>query len=367
MSTSKTERISGLDIIRIVSMFLVILVHFLGMGGVIAAVQSPALKTVFCMIQGVSLCCVNLFALSTGFLHYGRKPHISSLFQLCLQGFFWITAATLAFAIIQKDMTIFESNFKDCIHLLSKRQYWYLTDYAVLFFLIPLLNAAVEKLSLKNLTFVISGIFFAVSLFPTVFPYVDPVSRGYSAVWLAVMYVIGAYIKKYDIINKLKVLPCFLVFVIFAALEGTYSLLSYNLGNGLKDYYYKFTSYNCVFVVGASIMLFIILAQINIKSGGVKNVLKAVSSVAFSVYLIHCAPLIFDNYIVSKMSFVSSHGFFGSIAMLLGSAAAVFAAGTVLGLLQDGLFRLIRIPKFFRFIENKINLCYDSVYKRFFA
>ena len=51
----KDERISGLDIVRLVSMLMVVFVHMFGMGGVISETDNTALKAVFCLLHGICL------------------------------------------------------------------------------------------------------------------------------------------------------------------------------------------------------------------------------------------------------------------------------------------------------------------------
>ena len=364
MSELKKERTYGIDVVRLVSMFMVVLVHLFGVGGVVSTTANPALKAVFCLLQGISLCCINLFAMASGFIHYGRRPHLSGLMQLWLQSFFWITVTFFAFAAFKGDLSVFKENFSRCILLVSKREYWYLTDYVILFFFIPFLNAAVNKIDLKYLTFALLLLLTVTSFIPSGLPYIDPVSMGYSFTWLAIMYLVGAYIKKYDVINKIKPAYCAMIFGVFAVLEGLYSFLSYSLGYDLKDYYYKFSAYNCILVVAASIMLFLLMARIKVKSDTAKKLLKTASAASFAVYLIHCSPLIFDNYIDGKMKFITAHGIVGTVGMLFAVAGGIYVVGISLGVLQNELFRIIRTPKLFKFIENKINLCYDSIYKK---
>lgn len=368
MSELKSGRLAGLDIIRILAMLFVVSVHVLGVGGITGSVQDDMLlKVVFCFLQGISLCCINLFALSTGFLRYGKKPHLSGLFQLCLQGLFWIMAMLLFYSMVKGDMTVFHDNYKDYLHVLTKRQYWYLSDYVVLFFIIPILNAAVSKIDLKYLTYALLSLLFVTSVIMTVLPYTDYVARGYSAMWLAIMYLAGAYIKKYDLIHKIKASSALMVFAVFALLEGVYTYMSYMMGYDMKDYYYKFSSYNCVFVVGASLALFVALAKINIKSAAVGKVLSKISAVSFTVYLVHTAPIIFDNCITGKFGFIGSYGFLKALGTYMGVVLLIYNVGIVLGLVQDLLFRILHLPNLFRFIENKINMCYDFLYRKFFS
>ena len=365
MGAVKKERICGLDVIRTASMLFVVAVHVLGIGGGIANTQNMLLKVLFCLLQAVSLCCINLFAMSSGFLHYGRKPHLSGLLGLLFQSFFWLVIVTVIYAAVKGDMTVIKDNFENCLHIVTKRVYWYLSDYFVLFFLMPFLNAAVRRLEPKYLTLSIILLLFITSFIPSVFPYIDLVSKGYSVTWLAVMYILGAYIKKYDLIHRANTKVCFLIFEIFILLEAVYSFLSYMMGNALGDFYYKFSAYNCVFVVGASIMLFLLLAKVDFKSEKIKNALSVMSASAFTVYLVHCAPLIYDNYIEGKMTFVRDFGALKTLGAILGIIISIYAAGMILGVVQNKLFKLIRIPNFFRLVENKINICYDSLYERY--
>ena len=75
-------------------------------------------------------------------------------------------------------------------------EYWYFTAYFVMYMFIPVLNLILEKFNKKQMSiFLIIG-FVLFSLFPTLLME-DPLlfNHGYSAWWLAYLYLVGASIK----------------------------------------------------------------------------------------------------------------------------------------------------------------------------
>ena len=80
---------SGIDILKIFAMFLVTVLHVTGLGGTIESAANPITKFVLCSMEGVSFSCIDIFALSTGFLCYGKKNRFSRLFNIWLQVIFW--------------------------------------------------------------------------------------------------------------------------------------------------------------------------------------------------------------------------------------------------------------------------------------
>lgn len=64
----------GIDLLRIVAMFLVVILHILGQGGVLKAVESNEINfTVSWLLEIGAYCAVNCYALITGFVLFFRK------------------------------------------------------------------------------------------------------------------------------------------------------------------------------------------------------------------------------------------------------------------------------------------------------
>ena len=65
------ERNYGIDLLRIISMFMVVVLHVVGHGGVLNATIGLTLKgEIAWAIEIASYCAVNCYALITGFVAY---------------------------------------------------------------------------------------------------------------------------------------------------------------------------------------------------------------------------------------------------------------------------------------------------------
>ena len=66
---TKNKRNLGIDLLRALAMFFVIIRHFIGQGGLLKHAEPGSVKYwVLCFIQILTICCVNLYGLTTGYL-----------------------------------------------------------------------------------------------------------------------------------------------------------------------------------------------------------------------------------------------------------------------------------------------------------
>ena len=81
--------------------------------------------------------------------------------------------------------------------------YWYFTAYFGLFFLIPLLNHLVRTMPRRQLRTMLVVLVLVFSVFPTITRH-DRfyLANGYSVWWLAILYLIGGYIRQYKGMGK---------------------------------------------------------------------------------------------------------------------------------------------------------------------
>lgn len=80
----------------------------------------------------------------------------------------------------------------------STRQYWFMTDYIILYILSPFINIGLQNLDqkqFKKLLLILLILFSIWDIFPG---QQTGVQRGYSLYWLIVVYSIGAYIRLYS-------------------------------------------------------------------------------------------------------------------------------------------------------------------------
>ena len=92
------------------------------------------------------------------------------------------------------------------IHFSCYIRNWYVTAYFGMMCLIPMIRLAMDYIDQRIYKRMLIGIFAIYIALPTLVSYLlqgsyypDPfnVNRGYSSLWLCIMYLFGAYIRKY--------------------------------------------------------------------------------------------------------------------------------------------------------------------------
>ena len=246
----------GIDLLKMIAMFMVVVGHMLVHGGLLNAVvpYSSQYWAVWFM-EVVVYCAVDCFALSTGYLMSNSSTKLSRLLELWFQVVFYslLIAIFMAwkFADVRDSITIINILFP-----ITYKEYWYLTAYFGMYFLIPIFNAALNGLEQKRMGQVLLyiGLFFIIA--PTITNQ-DPynANQGYSMIWLCVLYLIGGYIAKYPVFENTKRKTLFMGFII-STLTTFFCILSSALCRIPSDGYIL-VSYTSPTVVLAAIFLFL--------------------------------------------------------------------------------------------------------------
>ena len=100
----KPGRNYGIDFLRILSMFFVLLLHILNQGGVIASSEKLSLGyNLSWFIETCAYCAVNCYALISGFIGYKSKHKYSNIINLYIQTAFYALLATGIFYLSAPD------------------------------------------------------------------------------------------------------------------------------------------------------------------------------------------------------------------------------------------------------------------------
>ena len=350
------ERNWGIDLLRIVSMFMVVLLHILGPGGIIyeSGKLTPMYNIVW-LVEMMAFCAVNCYGLISGFVGVDTKFKYSNFVLIWLQVVFYTVGITLFFHFKYPD-TIPLSQVIRSAFPVSHNFYWYFTAYAGLFFLMPLLNKGVKSLSKKQAAILIITMFFGLSVLPLISG-TDPfrVVQGYSTVWLIFLYLVGAYVKLHGLFKSKIILPL----ILYAAATFTsWGMKLYNetvapcdKWNELASGVYVQYSAPMAFISGLAIFLIFSQIKLSPKAG---KVISFISASSFGVYIIHNHPLMWDRLITYKYaSYVNL-----SIPKLLGAvlltAICFFAVLSLVDTVRLLLFKLLKLKPLLQKAENKI-------------
>ena len=343
------KRNYSIDLLRIVSMFMIVVTHCVTHGGMILTAKGPASYLDWTLTM-LGVCGLNCYGLISGYVGYKEndepRPNAKFLSIWISTVFYGVLAVALLgiFNILPFDW----NNIFIAVTPIAHCEYWYVTAYIVVFLLMPYMNILFQKLTKSQMeglaiTLIVLFSFFAVlaSLYGEMFG----LNSGMSAVWLLVLYTLGAWIKKCEVFKNAKTV--FLILGQIACLAVTWCIFKFTpYGAGVMYYYlptYLFFA------------LFTMRIFMNIKTGKIASkIISIVAPATFGVYLIHDNTFIRDNLISMKFMFVEGIPFGIMVLELLGIALAIFVGCTLIELVRLWLFKVLQINRGISFLQKKI-------------
>ena len=286
----KTRENSNFDLLKIICIALIIGHHFIYDAKILNLIDTSNIFYNFLYIGGKFGTAI--FSIITGYFMSERKFNWNKIIKLMLKIEIYSYLSIIFFHFLL-DFNIDKNNLvKSFIPILSNK-YWFATSYIILYFLIPYLNILIKNISKEKYTNLLVILTFLIVILPTIG--LNYLSNNTTA--LIYYYLIGAYIKKYDITlfknNTFNLVSSIIVYILI--------LLSTNIINLLSNKYtffynktYYFSQINSIPVVISGILLFIFISQIKIKP---HKILNRISIASLGIYLIH------DNYFIKKYIF----------------------------------------------------------------
>lgn len=355
----------NVDLFRVIATFFVIVLHVLGQGGILnSASPNGATYWAAWFFEIGTYCAVNCFALISGYVMANKSVKPKRIIGLWFQtAFYSVLFTVLFFAFIPESRTI--KNLLVAFLPIVGRQWWYVSSYFALFFFIPFLNAAINHISQqaykKFLIIVLIGVCGIACVVPQNAFALD---GGYSVIWLIICYLFGAYIKKYDALQKItarKGMIGFLAMIILTFFSKIIIRFLTTRIFGQAKIDDLLISYVSITILLSAIFLFAFC--LNVKVGNfASKLIGFLSPVTLGIYLIHVHPLVF-NYII-KDAFVSfaQKPFIVMILYVLVVTLIIFVICTIIELLRIQLFKVIKVGKLCEIVAKKFN----DFYLRFF-
>lgn len=129
----ENKRNTGIELLKIVSMLMVVTLHVLlfGMNYYEAHILTPK-GFITNMIEAICYCAVNIYAIITGYLMVNKNPKINRIVELWIQVVFYLIISTMLIRIYYpQDFTkrlLFGTFFP-----VITNQFWYFTAYFIMF------------------------------------------------------------------------------------------------------------------------------------------------------------------------------------------------------------------------------------------
>ncbi len=275
--------------------------------------------------------------------------------MLWLQAFFYTMLCYVLACFISPDLF----GIKNLLHAVlpvTFSNYWYLTAYFCLFFLAPALNFLVNNMPEKQLKRIIIACMFLFSIMPT-FSMKDMfnIKFGYDFVWITFLYLLGAYFRKYDVLERIKLKKAIFIYLLSVLISWGFRMaIEFITAQILGKAVYGILLFQYVSptVIISAIMLLAVFSKIKIKTG-TEQVVKFLTPLVFGVYLIH------ENKYVRPIIeyFVKDFGNLSPIVLpfaVIGAAILIYLLCTAIEFLRHNLFKVLKIKELVLKAENHL-------------
>lgn len=351
----REERNMGVELFRVVSMILVVLLHVLGHGGVYArtALLSDNYKVAW-FLETLAYCSVNCYALISGYANIKSNFKFRRFFSLWLEVATLNVGLTLVMHYLVPEATVTSEYWLRAFFPLTARAFWYFCAYAFMFPLIPVLNKGL--LSLQKWQHIV--IMFALQI-PTVFRLIMQkdnyvLGSGYSCLWLICLYVIGAYFRIYGVPKWAKwwlMLP--------VALGATFVAWGFKIGieqrvvDGIltkESLWYQnrgiLISYISPCMTITAVALFICFMQIKIKWKPAKAVISNLGKATFGVFILHVGAAFwyYDKFWHQFRPYAKMETW-DMVWHVLLAVLSIYLVASLISLARIYLFKLLRVDK----------------------
>ncbi|MBR6093673.1 MAG: acyltransferase [Lachnospiraceae bacterium] len=307
----KKKREANLELLRILSMCMVIGLHYLGKGNalkdmaeILPGNPNYINEVLAWYLEALCYGAVNLYIMISGYFLINSTVRFEKLSKLIIQVFFYSAGIYLIIRLLGYYPKEWEDGYHKSIMILpiSLQHYWFASVYAAFYMLAPFLAVALRKLKKKEHFGVLLILLFLFMRFLKLFSYhLIPLNDdGMGIIWMITVFVLAAYIRRFVPIKAKR------RFLYLAA--GVLSLLATAAGSFLVAFLYQKTgkldgyidflfAYNSPTVVVGSTFLFLFFRTVRIPDGFVSKTITAVSPLTFGVYLLHDHFLLRDLWV----------------------------------------------------------------------
>lgn len=348
----KIERNSGFELMRIVSMLLIILYHIIYHGNVIGLCTTENLKNIFKIIEIIAMVHVNSFVLLSGYYQCNNLFKQTKVWKIINAS--WFYRIVIVFLFINLNLISIDklTLFKD-IFPLDIAHNWFIKYYVLLYLISPLLNASIKTISQKTYKRLLIILFITFSFLPWITRSQTFDNNGYTLYQFIHLYLIGGYLKKYNVAENLifmkksnlfKRLILFIIIGICVLLNfSIYQLSSKYTGANsfinelVVNIQTSHLSYNNPFILIQSISYFLLFSTFKFKN----RFINSIAALTIGIYLIHD-----NNYVRSYLytwlnvnsTLVTS---FTTILWLIFLAVGIFIVCAIIEFIRQKIFLFI--------------------------
>lgn len=304
---------------------------------------------------------MNCYALISGYIGVCVRRKYSSLLYLLLQVLFYSVLGTALFAAFIPHTVGLKEWIKAFVPF--GFHYWYFTAYLGLFFLTPLLNFVLQNASKEFLRSLLFGIFAAFSVLPTLlFRDVFQTHWGFSVLHLALMYLAGGYVRRFNVQVKKRRAFCVWLLCAAATFLSVFVLMAATqkiLGRAVG--FQILVRYTSPTMVAMSVALLLIFKEIKVTGNTAQKAAAVCGACSFGVYLVHLHPLIKQHILIGLVAEHLYDSVVKILALYSALTAVIFVLSFAVDFIRLNIFKLLRVKECCKRIDTLKDTLYVSV------
>ena len=365
---TKAKKQTNFEMLRILSMIFIITLHILSHTEVLNNCKNLTTKYyILWIINSIALTGVNIYVLISGYFLIESKFKISKVIKIWSEVLFYSVSIYIALNLFG----IIEFNIKEAIRafmpILSK-QYWFATVYILMYILSPYMNKLINNMSKKeNKIFMILIVILCCIINVVANPLTGGQVKilGGNIITFLMLYIIAANIRKYDYkINTKKGILLFIITIACICLSKFIPTYLYEnvIQNGLLEKIaILMYNYSSIGYVVASVLIFLIFKNINIKNKNINKFILMFSGLTFGVYLIH------DNNFIRAILWKNIFGelkfrnLATTLLIVLIAVPIIFIVSASIEYLRVKLFEKLNFKRVIENLSNKIEKIIEKI------
>lgn len=288
-------RQANFELLRIVAMMMIIALHYLVKGQVAYAFSEndTAVNYVACLVEAFCIVAVNCYVLISGYfcLESEWKPgRIVSL--LCQVLFYAIGIEVIGICAGAVDLAQFSVyELIQVVFPVSTEHYWFVTAYLFMYLFAPILGTGIKQLDEKQHRGIMIALVVFFSGIKTIVPLPFVTDKfGYDFGWFLCLFVVAAYIRQYGFSWLEQKRHAWSMYIGMSGVIWACAIVTGKMAGRVAamEYYQNMLfCYNHLFCLMASVGLFYIFKNMEIRKEAVAGGIIVIAPYTFGVYLMH--------------------------------------------------------------------------------
>lgn len=304
------KRNVGLDLLRIVSMTMIVGMHWF-LGGYLNDTNEFAFNWYSAwLFEAAFHVAVNCFVLISGFYYDKMTGSIKKALVICKQ--VWLYSLIIAFIVAMICGGLSKSEIIYALFPITTKRYWFINVYIGLLLLSPYINKIIcniDKEQHKRMIIIGLLLFSIPQTILLSEEWTLDSTSGYGIIWFVVLYITASYIRKYGtgrLTRRWCIYTYFLCIMLIFASKVIISIVDDKVPFlvGYSNWFYR---YNNIFVFVASVMIFVWFENLTFRSWKSERIITFAAGSVLPVFILHANHIIGNRRIVWDMILHTSY------------------------------------------------------------